>query len=610
MMRINEVNIPKEFEDNGLEDIKMQRLNQIVVLVGKNGAGKTRFLSKLSSAIKVWKTKEQADQTNYKLNRRVQDVIDNQIAGTPEILWKNIKDEIEILKLEINKHLLLKAEHKLQAIDYVPKNVWLNNPEIQNSQTIKSNAKGTKNPGVGQLANAILLDIQNAQNLFYETKRTDWEENDEEKHIAEKDYSNLKSLIKALLKTDIGRDKEGNAKLFGRKIGDAKLSEGQSILLQLAMAIYRQAEFIGNYILLMDEPENHMHPSAIIDALKEIIEATKESQIWIATHSLPIIAYLASLQETSIYYVEDGEVSFAGSTPEKVLEGLLGDEEQIGKLHDFIGLPAQYAINLYAYQCLFEPAVAETGADDPQTNQIKKILDDFAKEKSLKILDYGAGKGRLLANILETDTELLKKTDYVAYDTFTANKDKCEGVINTVYGDETGKRYFNSMSNLKSVHKNSFDVVLLCNVLHEIPPKDWIGLFKNDIDNLLNENGVVLIVEDSQIPIGEKAHQHGFIVFDEAQIRELFDIGGAEDFVSQPHPKNQRLKAHLVLKKYLSNISDKTRKEAIKSLNEKAKEEIERLRLIQPQKITFKQGREHAFWVQQFANTQLALDAM
>ncbi len=627
-MRFTKLYIPKELYSNGIADIEMDRLGQIVVLVGKNGSGKSRILEKLQSFSALYKDLDKDDlereenaieshRDNYNRNKENFERLEklypkSSFHNKEETLQRILKDLTlaeKSLSAMLISHLSKPSFGGRRSINFIPKITSMSDPIGESFGDLQSSSLRLTIGNLTQLPKIVLPVIQSIQNRYYEVKREDFDGAKEEVNKAIDEYQNLKHWIREFLGVELKRDKYGNACLFDFRIGDAKLSDGQAILLQLCVTLYQTGKDLNNYIISIDEPENHIHPSAIIETLSRIIEVTKESQIWIATHSLPIIAYLASVQETSIYYVEEGKVSFAGSTPEKVLKGLLGDEEQVSKLHDFIGLPAQYAINQYAYQCLFEPAVAETGANDPQTNQIKNILDDLAKGKSFKILDYGAGKGRLLANILETDTELLKKTDYVAYDTFTTYKTQCEGVINTAYGDDTSKRYFSSMTDLKSIHKNSFDVVLLCNVLHEIPPQDWIELFSNDIDNLLNENGEVLIVEDSQIPIGEKAHQHGFIVFDEAQIRELFCIGGGQDFISQAHPKNQRLKAHLVPKKYLSNITTETREAAIKSLNNKAKEEIRKLRALSPESIGFKQGREHAFWVQQFANTQLAFDA-
>ena len=51
-MRITKIDIPKDGSD-GLENIKMDKLESIVLLAGKNGSGKTRILTKIFNALKT-----------------------------------------------------------------------------------------------------------------------------------------------------------------------------------------------------------------------------------------------------------------------------------------------------------------------------------------------------------------------------------------------------------------------------------------------------------------------------------------------------------------------------------------------------------------------------
>jgi predicted ATPase len=48
-MRITKVDIAKS--DDGLEQISLERLSQVVLLAGKNGSGKSRILRKIASAM-------------------------------------------------------------------------------------------------------------------------------------------------------------------------------------------------------------------------------------------------------------------------------------------------------------------------------------------------------------------------------------------------------------------------------------------------------------------------------------------------------------------------------------------------------------------------------
>ena len=54
--------------------------------------------------------------------------------------------------------------------------------------------------------------------------------------------------------------------------------------------------------------------------------------------------------------------------------------------------------------------------------------------------------------------------------------------------------YFNDINELTNKVKDTVDYVLLINVLHEIPPSEWIGLFKIIYD-LLKDSGKLIIVE-------------------------------------------------------------------------------------------------------------------
>ena len=100
--------------------------------------------------------------------------------------------------------------------------------------------------------------------------------------------------------------------------------------------------------------------------------------------------------------MEEGSISYAGRIPEKVLKGLLGNDDEIYKLSNFSSLPAQFAISQFAYECLFRPNAVAPDKNDPHTNQIKGIISESKINRPIRILDYGAGKGRLASNFYES----------------------------------------------------------------------------------------------------------------------------------------------------------------------------------------------------------------
>lgn len=150
----------------------------------------------------------------------------------------------------------------------------------------------------------------------------------------------------------------------------------------------------------------------------------------------------------------------------------------------------------------------------------------------------------------------------------------------------------------------------MCNVLHEIEPADWLPLFGSEgaIRWLLRPDGFLLIVEDTEMRIGEKAHQKGFIVLDTADIKTLFDVPEKQPGFAVDDARNDgRLKAHLIPASCLQNTSADTLSNTLKQSAHLAKVEIKKLRQNEP---SYREGRKHAFYVQQFANAELALEGL
>jgi len=358
-------------------------------------------------------------------------------------------------------------------------------------------------------------------------------------------------------------------------------------------------------IILLDEPENHLHPQACIDFILKVRSLIPDNQLWISTHSIPILSYF--FEESTLLFVNDGNVKYRGSTPEEVFKSLLGNDERVQKLRDFLGLPSEYAMLKYARECLLSPEAHEGDGADDQGNQIFRKINEIGVDKK-RILDFGAGKGRILNELSERSETLPETIDYIAYDKFEDDKEICEGTIKSIYGtDDT--RYFNNLSAVSGDFENgSFDVVLMCNVLHEIPPSDWLSLFgaESPLVKLLKDEGLLLLVEDEEIPIGEKAYKQGFIVFGKAELRTLFNIDEAETgFIADDQRGDGRLMAHLIPKNCLSQITRDSLTAALIAKKQRAKEEIERLR---EGGASYKNGRKHGFWIQQYTNTSLVLD--
>ena len=158
------------------------------------------------------------------------------------------------------------------------------------------------------------------------------------------------------------------------------------------------------------------------------------------------------------------------------------------------------------------------------------------------------------------------------------------------------------MLGLKSV-----DVLVLCNVLHEIPVSDWLSMFGEHglIRMLLREDGSLLLVEDAQLPVGEKAHAKGFLVLNTAELFQLFDFKPEESGYARSDVRGDgRLLGHLIPARCLARLNKETLGKTLKSVQADAIDRIKVLRALPP---SYPNGRKHAFHVQQLANATLEL---
>lgn len=632
-MRITEVNIPASEITNGLEPVRMHRLGQIVIIAGKNGAGKTRLFSLIKSVISSKPKKSDIQNYNYNIknkharivsenerieireqalleisNLQTKEQIKNDITASKSII-ENLNREIEHYTNHSNWNYIQteKIEPIYRIVDFVPKVLGIQEVCYMVKDEIKSSAQNVNNIGVEHLHLGTYSRIQQIQSRWWNATHQNATIKKEEINEAKEEYKRLNDLLYIFLGTTLDINIDGDATIFDLPLGNQHLSDGQKILLQFCIAIHCQGKSLDELILFMDEPENHLHPSVIIEIIDRLKTSTSKGQIWISTHSVPLISYF---DPSCIWYMDKNKVSYAGNIPEVVLKGLLGDEDRIAKLQDFTNLPGILALNRHAFESLFHPNAVTTDKSDPQPLQIREEIKKHLKDGTkIKVLDYGAGKGRLLSNIVENNTEAIetfnKWFDYVAYDKFDSDKENCLAVLERVYPDYQ-HRYFNNFSDLFSKHnKESFDVVILCNVLHEIDPREWIDTFdkSSNIAKLLNDNGIALIVEDHAMPIGEKAYQNGFIVLNTSDLKDLFCAKSEEIEVSDANGDG-RLKAHRIPKNCLVRITPSSRIETLKAINRTAREQISAIRKAD---INYKNGKKHGYWVQQLANTTLAL---
>lgn len=627
------MHLPEEITGpTGLAPVEMNKLKELVILAGRNGSGKSRLLSiikenyglvpDVNRRASMRREIEDYERQIEVGDRRIDQPSNHhrapnhtESAGNWHKEKLNIQQEIKSRQDLLESCQFGLSEPKKdyhRIVHYVPKSLELNDSYSTSMSQLEYAGTKIFQFGVYDMHQLCFPAIQSIINDWNNARllKSDSDISEEEFQQAKGNYDRLQEFISKFLNTKIGKDPKGHATIFGKRLGEAKLSDGQKVLIQFAIALYGQEAELGESIIFMDEPENHLHPAALIEVIDKIHQNIGEGQLWIATHSVHVLAHFDS---SYTWYIEDGKVSYAGSVPQKVLKGLLGNEDEIDLLSNYLSLPAKMASDAFAYQCLLAPGVSPTNSADRQTTQMHNIIRQRLQEgQVMKVLDYGVGKGRLLGAIAENDRLAGINTaiwlDYYGFDLFTDNAEICQKTFAEVYGDNGSKRYFNTNATaLGALDAGSFDFIVMCNVLHEIQPDEWVGTFSeaNSLMSLLKpDTGVLMIVEDQLLAVGEKAHSKGFLVLDTAELKKLFGANGDAEVETHVHPENPRLKAHLIPTKYADKVNDSSRKNALCLLQSNAKSEIKNIRSTKPD---YKAGKLHSFWTQQFANASLAL---
>ncbi|HOZ68007.1 MAG TPA: AAA family ATPase [Chitinophagaceae bacterium] len=641
-MRIKNISFPNSITSKvGLSNIKMKGLGNLVLIAGKNGSGKSRLLNLLKENDLISQSVETDEKNrvleNLKTTRlalaQVKRTIDDYISRGLSNLNNNelsdysfleekrkdfeneIRENEEFLKVEALEFEI--GLPRSEIFEFVPKYVQLKDPDSLTKSELKSCLYLEKSLHINKVSELSFGVLQALQD--YVTNNTVVTELNKNFHyqLIEK-YDSLKVLVKEFLGTEIERNSFGDALIFSQPLGDSKLSEGQKVLFQLCIALLENNISIKDAILILDEPENHLHPQILVEIIDKIIKLNSFGQVWIATHSIPLIAHF---DPSSLWLMDNNTITFSGRSPESVINSLVGELEK-ARLSEFLNLPAVFASIKFATECLMDALILDTSLNDPQTNQIHKIIRNLSKSKnSISLLDYGAGSGRLLKLITHYEDQFSssldlidqRKIDYYAYDIPEVNqefKSECLDTIHKYFYKKQGanvKRYFTSVADMALMKESTLDLIVMCNVFHEIDPLSWIGLFSRSevIIKYLKEDGCLLIVEDHQMPIGEKAYRNGFMVFGEMQFRLLFQISENEEYIVNDSRGDGRLLAHLIPKMYLRRISHDNIIKAIKSLKQEALNNIDRIR--RNEKPTFKSGMKLGFWLNQYANSSLNL---
>lgn len=615
----------------GLKEATLRNCKSLVVLAGPNGAGKSRYLKLMPDIV------------------RHAHVAQPQIKAIQEELRsiaRLIQSEAHSIQNQHREQRKLNLEGELALLTAVDEGVHWDGPRPSTLKTIplrytlaETTFRGERgflsHTGIGPYAVApdaveqqALASTENgfdgaAQSVpayFHEVARALYDA----EHPLQKKSESLKKRLEDAhafnqvlekflgAKVEFNLDENGRPLAYfrGRVFRPDELSEGEQIIVIWTITLHRQKEHLRGAIVTIDEPENHLHPDACIralDALRSDEILGPEGQIWLATHSVPLIAY-AGLD--SVHLVDNGSIQYAGNNIEKVINRLMGGENGRTRLRTLLADADDLAFETFAAQCLLPPTVAAPREDDPQQQQMTEAARDLGTKKDdLHILDYAAGRGRLAVSLREAGLAGGRKFTYFAYQSpaHTSEEERleCLARIRELGHQEPADSYLvNRLDRLCVPGRKPMDLVVMCNVLHEIPVQKWLECFEQ-VHEVLAEDGQLVILEDQLLPVGELPHAGGYIVLDDVALMCLF--GSEKALLRYPTARDGRLTAYGISRDYLQRVSVETIVSALKKVRNKAKEELLVLRQAPTAQRSFQAGRRHAHYALLYTNAQLAL---
>lgn len=302
----------------------------------------------------------------------------------------------------------------------------------------------------------------------------------------------------------------------------AEMSPGEKTILYFALAILcmrADERMTKGFVLLLDEPENHLHTKA----LKKLIGAVKELEkevvhAVVASHSIFLVP-LFRFEE--ILFISKSQICPATSLKyTNAYHTLIGDPDQEGgSLREFLSSLSQWNFSNYLTECLCAPSVSNAAkSTDPQFQKLLTQLEPLTKKDHIRLLDYGGGSGRIAKCMelhfqLKPDDPLAQRLTYDVYDPYLDRNEMPNARwMGQIYnGDEKSR-----------LEPRSYDLVVLYNVLHEVDVREWAAML-NDILALLKDDGVLIFGERRVLSQGERPYgKSGYLVLEFRELVRLF----------------------------------------------------------------------------------------
>lgn len=379
-----------------------------------------------------------------------------------------------------------------------------------------------------------------------------------------------------------------------------RLSPGERMLFYMSIFLSLKRNLRGRRVIILDEPESHLHPKALLQFVRTLCSVFPGTTIWMATHSLFL---LPEFQFENIVYLENGVVLRRHSDLyQKALSGLLGEgNENVSRF--FASLPHWQYFEFIA-ECFTNPVVISTV--NPKDDQVRIFIDALQKHKITSVLDCGGGSGRLGESMMKTTVAEWSGVTYEIYDARPSYKG----------------RAFKVYTRLEDAPGN-YDCIVMMNFLHEVPPEEWSDWFRK-IYGLMAPEGHLLFVEVDALQTGECPNDGGYLVLGMGELAELVAVPVDKLSEIRIGDKSSTFGV-LVDREYLQGVEKKTVSAAIQCLEKRSYEQLRAIRAEENRRRAAERGRKkpdsedkketvfdarrYAFFSQQYINAKLFNDA-
>ena len=532
---VNSQTIKTTFDKYNVEIPENFTFSPINIVIGSNGSGKTRFLHAIKELYSLDNSKDILYGYFPALSGK-KISIDKQNCGLPECTLYDSMYMDDVSFSDFFKEIETHNE------DFIP--------ELLEYHSQRQKERGEK-----------ALDIVTKSFLSLTGKKIIIEN----KKIYIKDYSKKYEPLSVAL---------------------SMLSPGELTLFYMSIFLAIQQNGKKNKAIILDEPESHLHPKALISFVEMLTQTDEFAEIWIATHSLFIIP---EYQFENIIYIYESKVQKRTSIIyQNILNSLLGDEK--GKVQAFFSSLSQWQYCEFIAECFADPTVIDTV--NPKDEQVQLFIEYLYKYKPIRILDCGGGSGRLGLSLEAAQIDQIKDIIYDIYDkhpTYKGNK-------------------FSVYTNLKEVQE-PYHCVVMMNFLHEVNPSEWKKLF-NQLYDLMETDSYLLFVEVKALAQGEMPTERGFFILSREELEILFQC--PQGLSEIRNKENQKSSCIVIPRSCLLNVNEQTIQTAIIHLQERILNEIIQFRKNDNGSNVNMGGinsRRYAFLSQQFINAKLFIDS-